>query len=168
MASLEGSQGVGQMQHEAPRGDRQERTRTVIGGVAAVCVLLSACATEPPAAIGTGRGMSCVDDSAYCIAERKTALNNLVTRSDRHWVNDRPSVHAYASGVRLFAFKQKKSQLSCQELAMARREADGAPGALAGPDARLLSPAQVARSKMLAAEVSREIAREQGRRCRRG
>ncbi len=112
--------------------------------------------------------MSCLDDSPHCISQRQTALRHLVTRSDRHWVRDRASVDSYASGVRLFAFKTKKKDLTCDELQMARREADSADVVLRGPEGRRLTPAQLSRGSMFAAEVSRELSREQARRCRRG
>lgn len=133
-----------------------------------LCAGLAACAGGQAPEMTGQQGMACVDDSARCIAERKSALRLLVSRSDRHWVNDRASAEAYASGVRLFAFKTKKKDLTCAELAAGRREADGAPGVLRGPQGRSLTPAQVSRGVMLAEEVSRELAREHARRCKRG
>ena len=67
--------------------------------------------------------------------------------------------------MRLFAFKAKKRELTCEELAHGRRE-DGAAGALKVAGAGL-TPAQVSRGTMLAAEVSRELRNELGRRCRK-
>ncbi|MCB1519177.1 MAG: hypothetical protein KDJ37_01225 [Hyphomicrobiaceae bacterium] len=135
----------------------------------AICAApLAGCATETVSNYGNGSGMSCLDDSPHCVAQRQAALRNLVGRSDRHWVRDQAGVDAYASGVRLFAFKKKKKDLTCDELARARHEADGAERVLRGPDAKRLTPAQVARGSMFAAEVSRELSKEHGRRCRRG
>ena len=73
---------------------------------------------------------------------------------------------AYASGVRLFAMKSKKHDLTCDELARGRQEADAAPAALRSQSTRD-SPAQISRGNMLAAEVGRELGNEFGRRCRR-
>jgi hypothetical protein len=65
----------------------------------------------------------------------------------------------------LFAFRSKKGEMSCEELALARREADGAPKALKG--AQGLSPAQISRASMFAGEVGRELGTEmKRRRCR--
>ena len=83
-------------------------------------------------------------------------------------MKERASVDAYASGVRLFAFKNKKKELTCDELQIGRSEADAADRVLRGPDGKRLSPAQVSRGTMFAAEVSKELSREQSRRCRRG
>lgn len=77
------------------------------------------------------------------------------------------SAASYASGVRLFAYKTKKKELSCDELSMGRREADSAPGVLRGPQAAKLTPAQASRGIMLAGEVSRELGNEFTRRCRK-
>jgi hypothetical protein len=84
----------------------------------------------------------------------------------RAWVRQPAPPAAYASGVRLFAYKQRKRELSCDELAHGRKEADAGPGVLRGPEGRALTPAQVARGVMLAQEVSRELANETKRRCR--
>lgn len=130
--------------------------------------LLAGCAASDGPQFAHGKGMSCLDDSAHCIAQRKAALRNIVTRSDRHWVRDPATVQSYASGVRLFAFKTKKKELTCNELQVGRREADGAARVLRGPEGRSLSPAQISRGVMLGEEVSRELAREHARRCRRG
>lgn len=130
--------------------------------------LLAGCAVNDGAQISQGQGMQCLDDSPSCITQRQAALRHMVARTDRHWVREPASVTAYASGVRLFAFKTKKKELSCDELQIGRREADGAGKTLRGPDGRGLSPAQISRGAMLGEEVSRELSREISRRCGRG
>lgn len=150
------------------RETAHQTRRTGAAVALAMTGLLAACAANDGPQIGHGKGMSCLDDSAHCIAQRKTALRHIVTRSDRHWVRDHATVDAYASGVRLFAFKTKKKELTCDELSMGRREADAAAQVLRGPEGRTLSPAQISRGVMLGEEVSRELAREHKRRCRRG
>jgi hypothetical protein len=49
-----------------------------------------------------------------------------------------------------------------------RNEADKAPGVLRGPSGANLTPAQISRGVMLAGEVSRELAAEMKRRCKKG
>ncbi len=67
--------------------------------------------------------------------------------------------------MRLFAFRTKKSELSCEELAHGRKEAEGAPKVL--KTSQGLSPAQISRASMFAAEVNKELAAEmKKRRCR--
>ena len=114
----------------------------------------------------TPSGMGCVDDSSHCIEQRRTALHSIMNDKDRRWVREAPTPAAYASGVRLFAFKTRKTDLSCDELAVGRREAESAPAVLRGPGSTNLTPAQVSRGLMLGAEVSRELAAEMKRRCR--
>ncbi len=111
-------------------------------------------------------GLGCVDDSKHCIEQRRNALHSYMNDKERRWVREAPTPAAYASGVRLFAFKSRKSELSCDELATGRREADNATAVLRGPGSSGLSPAQVSRGLMLGAEVSRELGAEMKRRCR--
>ena len=113
----------------------------------------------------TRAGLSCVDDSAECVQRRQATLQAMLSDKDRGWVKEPASAHAHASGVRLFAYRSKKSELTCDELAHGRREAEAAPKALRSTQG--LSPAQISRATMFAAEVSKELAAEMRRRhCR--
>ena len=86
---------------------------------------------------------------------------------DRKWVKESTTPHAHASGVRLFAFRSRKKEMSCEELAIGRREADGVPKALRGAEGKNLSAAQISRAAIFAAEVSKELAAEmRSRRCK--
>ena len=137
------------------------------GSIAAAgaALVLAACGNEGPPELGH-KGLHCVDDSPGCITLRSTALNEMVTDKSRMWVKEPVPPAAYASGVRLFAYKQRKRELTCEELSIGRKEADAGPGILRGPDGKQLSATQVARGVMLAQEVSRELAAEMRRRCR--
>jgi hypothetical protein len=131
---------------------------SALGGCAAM--QLETAAPAPPRA-------DCVDDSPACVERRGAALKSMMSDKKRSWVREPTNAHAYAAGVRLFAFKSRKRELTCEELAHGKREADAAPAALKGPDSGGLSPAQKSRGTMLAAEVSRELAIEMRRRgCR--
>jgi hypothetical protein len=135
---------------------------TALATVLASCaaINLETAATEPPRA-------DCVDDSPACVARRGAALKEMLADPKRRWVRDQANAHSYAAGVRLFAFRSRKRDLTCEELAHGKREADGAPAALNGPHSGGLSPAQKSRGTMLAAEVSKELASEIRRRgCR--
>lgn len=121
---------------------------------------LETAATEPPRA-------DCVDDSPPCVEARGAALKQMLADPKRSWVHEPASAHSYAAGVRLFAFRSRKRELTCDELAHGKREADAAPASLSGPYSGGLSPAQKSRGTMLAAEVSKELAVEMRRRgCR--
>lgn len=134
---------------------------------ALAALTLGACAISQPDVVAEPRsGMSCVDDSKQCIDQRQSALRTIMADKDRRWVKEPAGPEAYASGVRLFAYKGRKKDMTCDELAHGRREADAAPEVLRGPRAAGLSPAQVSRGTMLAAEVSRELGIEMKRRCR--
>jgi hypothetical protein len=106
-----------------------------------------------------------VDDSAHCVGQRQATLKAMLDDKERKWVREAPTLQAHASGVRLFAFRSAKAQLTCDELLQGRREAEAAPRALKGGQG--LSPAQVSRATLFAGEVQRELAAEMNRRrCR--
>lgn len=116
---------------------------------------------------GATSGLTCVDDSADCISRRQRTLRYLVEDQDRAWIRAHAPAAAYASGVRLFALKRKKHELTCEELAYGRNEANKAPSILRGPSGAKFTPAQVSRGLMLASEVSRELTKEMKRRCKK-
>jgi len=130
----------------------------------AICGLsLAAC--SGPNLEDSRAGLSCVDDSPQCIERRQTTLKSMLSDKERRWVREAPTAQAHASGVRLFAFRSAKAQLTCDELVHGRREAESAPRALKGQHG--LSPAQVSRAALFAGEVARELSTEiKRRRCR--
>ncbi|MFV0297623.1 MAG: hypothetical protein ACK5JT_16040 [Hyphomicrobiaceae bacterium] len=149
--------------------DQTRPKRGALGRIAQVLTaacLLAACSTGPELQGDVQPVTRCVDDSPTCIAARKAVLNHMLADHKRGWVNHTADAHTYATGVRLFAFKSKKREMSCSELKQGRREADAAPGVLRGPSGRQLTPAQISRGIMFAGEVSKELAREIRRRCR--
>lgn len=139
------------------------RAIVALGLVAAV----GACSSggETPELTG-GPGHGCVDDSRHCIEQRQAALRTLMADRERRWVREPATPASYASGVRLFAFKSRKREMTCDELAIGRREADAGPGVLRGAGGRGLTPAQISRGAMLSAEVAKELAVEMQKRCR--
>lgn len=139
----------------------------LVVGLMALSGCLGACAIGPGPEIGTRAGLGCVDDSAECISRRQATYRNMVDDKSRSWVNETPTPEAYASGVRLFAFKSKKKELNCDELKRGKLEADTAKTSVASLGSRL-TPAQASRSVMLAGEVGRELQSEINRRCKNG
>ena len=142
------------------------RLRGALACILPLAVLVTGCAGSDPPAELSRAGFSCVDDSVECVTRRQSLLRQLQSDPNRAWIKEHPTPEAYASGVRLFAMKSKKHELSCDELAHGRQEADGAPAALRSQPNRFTS-AQISRGTMLAAEVGRELGNEFGRRCRR-
>lgn len=127
--------------------------------------LAGCAANQPEVTVETRSGQGCVDDSKHCVDQRQAALKSLMSDPQRRWVREPATAQAYASGVRLFAYKGRKKEMTCDELAHGKREADAAPAVLRGPGSGL-SPAQVSRGAMLASEVSRELSTEMKRRCK--
>lgn len=138
----------------------------LVVGLLALGACLGACAMGGGPEIGARAGLGCVDDSPECISRRQATLRHMVDDRSRSWINESPTPEAYASGVRLFAYKTKKKELTCDELKRGKLEADTARASLTSLGNRL-TPAQVSRSVMLAAEVGRELQNEINRRCRR-
>lgn len=133
--------------------------------LASLAVLaMGGCAGEVTTGISPTAGLSCVDDSPDCIAKRQAALRHLNSDQQRAWIGQSASPEAYASGVRLFAYKEKKSQLSCHELKRGKQEADAAPRILRSAEGRL-APGQISRGVMLASEVAKDLGREIKKRC---
>ena len=129
-------------------------------------LLIGGCASPLIEAPPPTQGLACVDDSQRCIDQRMASLKGLMSDRDKRWIREPATPQAYASGVRLFAYKGRKKELTCDELAVGRREADAAPGVLRGPNSAGLSPAQISRGTMLSSEVSKELAMESRRRCK--
>jgi hypothetical protein len=132
--------------------------------IAGISLALAACSGfggDPRA------GLSCLDDSSECLEQRQTTLNAYLSDADRSWIAEPATPQAHASGVRLFAFRSRKKELSCEELARGRREADSVARTLHGPDGKGLPPTLVARATLLASEVSKELGAEmKARRCK--
>lgn len=139
--------------------------------IALVCLLaplwITGCATKSPQLGIASAGFNCVDDSPRCIERRQAALRALLADKQRVWVQRPPTAEAYASGVRLFAYKKTKKILTCPELGVGIREAIAARASLRSASSRLTS-AQIARGALLGDEVSRELVREKKRRCKKG
>lgn len=134
--------------------------------VAACLVALAGCSGGEVGTPGPQLGLSCVDDSAHCISQRGKVFDSYMADKSRSWVRQPATADSYASGVRLFALSKRRKELSCEELAHGKREADAGPAILRSQNGRL-TPAQVSRGVMLAGEVSRELGREHERRCRK-
>jgi hypothetical protein len=134
---------------------------------AVIAGLLSACANSEPPSPPPSLGLRCVDDSAHCISQREKVFDSYMADKSRAWVKQPAAPEAHASGVRLFALSKRRKELTCDELAHGKREADGAPGALRGPGGAGLTPAQISRGVMLAGDVGRELAKEISKRCGR-
>lgn len=165
IASIRRDQEVSGLTGPKTRG-RSTRLATALLALATAAVAGCAVATvtegPPPS-----RGLDCVDDSPRCVHERRLALDALMADRQRTWIRQPASAAGYASGVRLFAYKQRRRELTCDELRLGEREAADAAQVLRGPAGRGLSTGQIARGAMLGDEVARDLKRESARRCRR-
>jgi hypothetical protein len=139
---------------------------TVVAALALTAALLSACATSEPALPPGSGHITCLDDTPECIGRRQGLVRQLTGDNSRSWLKEPATPEAYASGVRLYAMKNKKKDMSCDELQRAKVETDGAATALRAAGNRL-TPAQISRGIMFAGDVGRELSNEMGRRCKK-
>jgi hypothetical protein len=144
---------------------RAAKERPILAGAcAAIGLMLVAGCTGLGTEEAKG-GLSCLDDSPECVDQRQTALKSMLADKDRSWLKEPATAEAHASGVRLFAFRSKKAEMSCEELSYAKKEAEGAPKVLKASQG--LSPAQISRASLFAVEVNKELTTEmRKRRCR--
>jgi hypothetical protein len=156
------------LKREDMRARLSYSARVRVGILLAVAASLAGCSAEiSKSEPQTQQSFGCIDDSPGCISQRQTALRQLQTDQGRTWVRQPASINSYATGVRLFAFKTEKQRMTCDELAIGRREAAAAPGVLRSPPAMQIQPQIRNRSLMLADEVSKELGREaQRKQCR--
>ena len=110
-------------------------------------------------------GLSCVDDSPECVEQRQATLKAMLADKDRAWVKEPATPQAHASGVRLFAFRSKKRNSPARSWRTAAKRRKARPRRSRASQG--LSPAQISRAVMFAAEVNKELAVEmKKRRCR--
>ncbi|MEO0620117.1 MAG: hypothetical protein AAFZ01_12675 [Pseudomonadota bacterium] len=130
----------------------------VLGFAAAV---LAGCASTqgPPVA-------TCLDDSQSCVSQRRATLNAMLADPQRKWVSARPGPRVYATGVRLFAWRKTKAQLSCGELQAGIAETGRARQTLAGPMGGA-SRTRIGQIIALSDDVNGELKKvARGKRCR--
>ena len=130
-------------------------------GLLAGGVLMAGCTATGAPKLKAGLG--CVDDSPRCMSERRQALESIMADKSRKWIGQSPTPAAYASGVRLFAYKKQKRRLTCAQLTIGRREALAARASLRSASGQL-TPGQIARGALLGDEVALELTRERRRR----
>jgi hypothetical protein len=140
---------------------------TGLCGLAALGLYLAGCAGTPAPSLESSVQRGCIDDSPSCVKARQAELHVILSDKNKRWIHTPATADSYAGGVRLFAYKKRKRELSCTELAVAQREAEAGPAVLRGPAGKHLTPAQVSRGAMLSQEVAREMQKEMSRRCGR-
>jgi hypothetical protein len=150
-----------------PEDGLRARTRWTVAALCLAAVGLSGCSgADVSTEVISRPGLGCIDDSPRCIAERQGVLKVYMADKNKAFVREQATPTAYASGVRLWAMKSRKRELSCDELNHGRREADAAAPTLRGSGGQGMTPAQISRGIMLAQEVSKELGTEHGKRCR--
>jgi len=100
--------------HASQPGTRRRAVAAAVGGLG---LIVSACSGP----YDERAGLSCIDDTQDCVDQRQVTLKSMIGDQDRKWVRESATPQAHASGVRLFAFRSRKKEMSCEELAIGRR-----------------------------------------------
>jgi len=135
------------------------RLRTIsrlAAGVSAA-VLLSGCANGGPS--------FCTDDSADCIAARKARFTEMTADTSHAWTERKPTVVEYASGVRLFAYRQEQGRMSCPALKRGIAETGNARTVLTPKATEGISAERVGQIISLSEDVNRELTRTFEAKC---
>jgi hypothetical protein len=118
---------------------------------------------------GLSAGLNCVNDSSDCLAKRRAALTEIMSDKSAKWIEQPATARADASGVRLFAYKQRRRELDCRQLRIGYLEARGARQRLRAARGTELTPALISRGAILGDEVARDLKQEIRRRnCKPG
>jgi hypothetical protein len=93
-----------------------------------------------------------------------SVLKAMVADPERAWMRQPVSPAVLANGVRLFAYRALKTQLTCGELAAALTEIEAAAQAFSGAVADL-KPERITRVRVLSVQVGTELQAENAQRC---
>ena len=126
---------------------------------------LAACSgTEPPPP-PPNAAAGCVDDSKHCIEMRGHALKAMLADGKRTWVTKPESPAAYATGVKLFAYRGTRDKLTCAELAHGREETRSMPQTLKPGSVAGMNDSRLAQVRDMSGQVHKELAKEFDRAC---
>jgi hypothetical protein len=128
--------------------------------------LVAGCTGTEPTPVSANPAAGCVDDSKQCVERRMAALKGMVGDPKRAWITAPETPAGYATGVKLFAYRAKKADLTCAELAHGREETRNAPNALKSGSVPGMNDSRLAQVKDLANQVHKDLAKEFDRVCK--
>ena len=134
----------------------------IVAGLAALTV---ACSSSEPAVEPANSATGCVDDSKACIEKRGAALRTMLADPRRGWVARPEAPAAYATGVKLFAYRGKKGEMTCAELAHGREETRTMPQALKPGSVPGMNDSRLAQVRDMSGQVNKELSKEFDRAC---
>lgn len=120
-----------------------------------------------PALTGCSAGPSkfCLDDSGACVQQRLARLDAMQEDPQRQWIAQTPSTEEYASGVRQFAYRSTRGQLTCSQLSAGIAETAQARRVLAPSKVKDISAERVGQIIALSDDINRELKVERKMRC---
>ena len=139
-----------------------------LGVAALVAIALAAGCTPLSSTLETSNNPAagCVDDSKHCIDKRMSTLKVMVADQKRTWVYQQESPASYATGVKLFAYRATKAQLTCGELSHGRQETADAALSLKSGSVPGMNDSRLAQVRDMSAQVSKELGREFDKVCK--
>lgn len=128
--------------------------------------LVSACTPISAPETSTNPAAGCVDDTKHCVDMRMSTLKVMVSDQKRGWVYQQESPASYATGVKLFAYRATKAQLTCAELSHGRTETADAALTLKSGSVPGMNDSRLAQVRDMSTQVSKELGREYDRVCK--
>ena len=83
----------------------------------------------------------------------------------RSWITKPEMAAAYATGVKLLAYRGKKVEMTCAELAHGREETRTMPQTLKPGSVQGMNDSRLAQVRDLSGQVNKELSREFDRAC---
>jgi hypothetical protein len=128
-------------------------------------LVLGACTGGDAMQTASADAAGCVDDSKHCISRRQASLQSMLADPARTWVRSPTTPASAATGVKLFAYRQTKEQLSCSQLDYGRDDTRRMPGMLSSTAVPGANESRIAQVKDMAKQVHRELDNEFKRVC---
>lgn len=135
----------------------------IVAGLAAFAV---ACSSSEPPVEPANSAAGCVDDSKACIEKRGVALRTMLADPQRGWVARPETPAAFATGVKLFAYRGRKGEMTCAELAHGREETRAMPQALKPGSVAGMNDSRLAQVRDMSGQVNKELSQEFDRVCK--
>jgi hypothetical protein len=148
---------------ESPRGSIKDPIARASTATAARNVAAAAPAKQPQPRAQAPQPQD--PRTCHDVPSCEALLLELTESADRSWIARPETLEGLLTGVRMFAFRTLRPQLTCGELAVAMQQLRSVPDALRSAPVGS-RPEDVVRATRLAAEVHEELRAENDARCR--
>lgn len=111
-------------------------------------------------------GGMCTDDSQQCVAQRQERYKALTSDASHGWTATPPDALEFASAVRLFAYREQHSAMSCDSLQRGIAETASARLVLRSDAAQSVSAERRGQVIALSDDINVLLTRTHAKRCR--